>query len=94
MKNDNYLKMLKEATNVKIKVKHPGVLEVPEGKDVEDLSMDHFKKLIDKKGWEEISRALTNLHTWNKNDNPTLATWADSMQAKLSDWVEKKRESK
>jgi hypothetical protein len=78
---------------VKIPVKHPGVLEVPEGKDVESLGEDHFKSLIDKKGWEEISKALTNLHTWNKDKNPSLASWANNMQEKLAKWVEGKRES-
>ena len=82
-----------EEAKVKIPVKHPGVLEVPEGKDVESLGEDHFKALIDKKGWEEISKALTNLHTWNKDKNPSLASWANGMQEKLAKWVENKRES-
>jgi len=80
----SYLSLLKEQAKVKIPVKHPGVLEVPEGKDVEDLGEEHFKKLISKKGWPEISKALTNLHTWNKDRNPKLSKWADNMQAKLS----------
>lgn len=81
-----YLGMLKEMTeqNVKIPVKHPGVLEVPEGKDVEDLPESHFETLIKKKGWGEISRALTNLHVWNKDKNPSLASWANRMQEKLA----------
>jgi hypothetical protein len=85
----NYLKEQK----VKIPVEHPGVLEVPEGKDVESLGEDHFKALIKKKGWEEISKALTNLHTWNKDKHPSLAGWANSMQEKLAKWVESQRES-
>ena len=81
----SYLSILKEAGNVKIPVKHPGVLEVPEGKDVEDLPYSHFAALAKKKGFGEISKALTNLHTWNKERDPKLAGWADRMQAKLSD---------
>jgi hypothetical protein len=90
----SYLEQLKEQAEVKIPVKHPGVLEVPEGKDIENLGEDHFKALISKKGWEEISRALTNLHVWNKDRNPSLAAWANSMQGRLSKWVESKREKK
>lgn len=77
---------------VEIEVEHPGILEVPKGKDVDDLGIDHFKDLVKKKGYEEISRALTNLHVWNKDREPSLANWADGMQNKLKDWVEKKRE--
>lgn len=82
----SYLKLLKEAAEpkVKIPVKHPGVLNVPEGKNVEDLPYEHFAALAKTKGFGEISKALTNLHTWNKDKNPTLASWADKMQEKLS----------
>ena len=54
--------------------------------------MENFKKLglsattldtLKRKGFEEISKALTNLHTWNKDRNPKLANWADKMQQKL-----------
>lgn len=78
----SYLEILKEG--VKIPIKHPGVLEVPEGKNVEDLPESHFENLISKKGWGEISKALTNLHVWNKDKNPTLAGWANKMQEKLA----------
>jgi len=89
-----YLQFLKEATEpqVKIPVEHPGVLEVPEGKKVEDLGEDHFKELIKKKGWSEISKALTNLNTWNENRDKPLSNWADNMQQKLSKWVDSQRE--
>lgn len=91
----SYLHLLKEASpKVKIPVEHPGVLEVPEGKDVEDLGEEHFKGLIKKKGWNEISKALTNLQTWNKSKDPKLSNWADNMQQKLSKWVDSEREAK
>ena len=96
-KERKYLSELKQFINEKetekIKVKNPGMLEVPEGKDVETLGADHFKNLIKKKGWNEISKALMNLVRWNKNENPKLSSWADNMQEKLSKWVENKRES-
>jgi len=88
---NSYLGQLNEQ-KVKIPVKHPGVLEVPEGKDVEALPMSHFEDLIKKKSWETISKALTNLNVWNKKNNPTLSNWADGMQAKLAKWVEGQRE--
>ena len=76
--------------NFKIKVKHPGILEVPEKKDIRDFSVKHFKKLINKKGWEKVSRALINLQVWNKNKNPELSKWANSMHDRLAKWVEEK----
>ena len=89
MSEKTYLKSLTEAVQkeqagkVKIPVKHPGVLEVPEGKNVDDLPYEHFAALARKKGFGEISKALTNLHTWNKERDPKLASWADKMQQRL-----------
>jgi hypothetical protein len=81
----SYLNILKEAqSKVKIPVEHPGMLEVPEGKDVEDLPYSHFQALAKKKGFGKISRALNNLHVWNKEKNPSLAAWANKMQDRLS----------
>jgi hypothetical protein len=86
IENDKtYWKLLKEAAKVKIPVKHPGVLEVPEGKDVESLPYSHFAALVKKKGYGEIAKALTNLIVWNKKKNPPLSKWADGMQNKLHD---------
>jgi len=81
-----------EEPKVKIPVEHEGVLEVPEGKDVQDMSLDHFKKLADKKGYAKIAHALTNLIVWNKEKNPSLSKWADSMQNKLKAWHDSKEE--
>jgi hypothetical protein len=73
----------------KVKVKHPGVLEVPEGKSVEKMPLKHFKTLIKKKGRGAISKALVNLVRWNKRTNPTLSKWASSMLSKIKDFCEK-----
>jgi hypothetical protein len=78
---------------VKIEAEHPGVLEVPEGKSVESLGIDHFNELIKKKGWPEISKAITNLNVWNKDKNPTLSSWANDMQDRCSTWVEMQRKA-
>jgi len=78
---------------VKIKVEKPGILEVPEGKDVEDLPLSHFQNLAKKKGHAPVARALTNLIVWNKARNPKLSKWADNMQNKLTKWTEAQREA-
>ena len=71
-----------------IEPKNEGILEVPEGKNVDDLPVSHFKKLIDKKGREAIIRALTNLEVWNKNDNKALSSWAKKMKKSLEGYGE------
>lgn len=92
-KVSDYLSTIYEqGEKVRIKVEHPGMLEVPEGKNVEDMSDTHFQKLITKKGWNEISKAIINLKVWNKTRDPKLSSWADKTQERLAKWVEKKRE--
>lgn len=83
----SYLNILKEAQepNIKIPVKHPGVLDVPEGTDVKSLPYSHFATLVKKKGYSKIAKALTNLIVWNRKRNPSLSKWADRMQNKLHD---------
>lgn len=68
---------------VDVEVKNAGILEVPEGKSVDELPQSHFEYLIDKKGYEAIIRALNNLAVWNKNDNKSLSSWAKDMMDKL-----------
>lgn len=95
VKPNKKVEIISEADDVEdIEVENPGILEVPEGKNVEDMGEDHFKSLIKKKGWEEISRALVNLDRWNKNRDKKLSNWADNMQSKLSSWIDKQREEK
>ena len=72
-----------------IQAKNPGILEVPEGKNVQDLPVSHFKDLIDKKGRSPIIRGLTNLEVWNKNDNKSLSAWAKKMKKSLEGYGEK-----
>lgn len=78
---DNMPKEYLEAAN--IDVKNPGVLEVPDGKKVDELPQSHFEKLVDKKGYAEVIRALTNLEVWNKDKNKSLSSWASNMADKL-----------
>ena len=72
-----------------IQAKNPGILEVPEGKRVQDLPVKHFEDLIDKKGRAPIIRALTNLEVWNRNDNKSLSSWAKKMKKSLDGYGEK-----
>ena len=77
------LKRLKEKKSVKIDVENPGVLEVPEGKKFWQLPLSHFEKLVDKKGYAKVIRALTNLEVWNKNDDPEISKKASDIADKL-----------
>ena len=75
--------------DVEIEVKHEGILEVPEGKNVEDLPMSHFEKLVKKNGLGKVNKALNNLQVWNKNKNKKLSKWAGDMIDKLNKKFEK-----
>jgi len=58
---------------VNIKVKNPGILEIPEDKRFDKMPLSHYKSLMKKKGRAQIMRALLNLERWNKNDDPDIA---------------------
>lgn len=75
------LKVAYETDN--IEVKNPGILEVPRGKNIEDLPQSHFDRLVNKIGYDRVIRALTNLEVWNKNKNKSLSKWASGMADKL-----------
>lgn len=75
--------------DVEIEVKHAGILEVPEGKNVDDLPVSHFVNLAKKKGLSKITKALNNLQVWNKKKNPSLSKWAGDMIDKVSKKMEK-----
>lgn len=70
--------------DVEIDVKNKGILEVPEDKNVDDLPMSHFEKLVKKHGLSKITKALNNLQVWNKNDDKKLSKWAGNMIDKLT----------
>jgi len=89
----HYNKILElQEQKVKIPIENPGLLEVPEGKKVNELPLSHFQALVKKKGHEAIARGLTNIITWNKKKNPELSKWADNMQNQLTVSTEKERE--
>jgi len=80
---------LKEKETPNIEVKHEGILEVPKGKNVDDLPLSHFVNLANKKGLSKITKALNNLQVWNKNDDPKLSKWAGDMIDKLNKKLKK-----
>ena len=80
---------LQEKETPNIEVKHEGILEVPEGKNVDDLPLSHFVNLANKKGLSKITKALNNLQVWNKNDDPKLSKWAGDMIDKLNKKLKK-----
>lgn len=75
--------------DTEIEVKNPGILEVPEGKKVDELPQSHFEKLAKNKGLGKITKALNNLQVWNKNDDPELSKWAGNMIDKLNKKLKK-----
>lgn len=93
IREESYKKLHEQ--DVEIEVKHKGILEVPEGKNVDDLPVSHFVNLAKKKGLSKITKALNNLQVWNKNDDPKLSKWAGDMIDKVSKKMEKedKKES-
>lgn len=78
------MKLYIQEQDVNIDVKHEGILEVPENKNVDDLPLSHFVNLVNKKGLSAIVRALNNLQVWNKNKNPKLSKWAKNIISKLN----------
>ena len=80
---------LKEKETPNIEVKNKGILEVPEGKNVDDLPLSYFVTLANKKGLSKITKALNNLQVWNKNDDPKLSKWAGDMIDKLNKKLKK-----
>ena len=71
--------------NVKsVKVVNPGILEVPEGSHVWNLTKKHILNLIKSKGKAPVSKAVQNLLRWNKNKKADkLKSWAK----KAATWV-------
>lgn len=69
----NELLKLMEVDTTQIKVKHPGILEIPEGKHFWEMPLKHYINLAKKKGKAAIMRALLNLERWNKRKNPAIS---------------------
>lgn len=87
------MKLRLNEQDVEIEVKNPGVLEVPEGKNVDDLPIKHFVELADRKGLGAVTKALNNLQVWNKKKNPSLSKWAGEMIDKVTKRIENQRKN-
>lgn len=83
---------IKESQDVEIEVQNKGVLEVPEGKSVDELPIKHFVAIADKKGLDTVTKALNNLQVWNKNKNKALSKWAGDMIDKVSKRFENRKD--
>lgn len=79
------IESLKESTkeDVKIKVKHSDLLEIPEGRKFWNMPFKHYTSLVERKGYSKVIRALNNISVWNKNDNPEISTKAENLMDKL-----------
>jgi len=84
--------LAKEIKAVETTVTHEGILNVPKGENIKNLSLEHFKSVIETKGWAKVSRAFMNLVRWNKKQNPSLSEWAYNTQEKLGEWVDNERQ--
>jgi len=85
------MKVLLESSNkptTKITVKHPGELEIPEGKNFWNMPLKHYVNLCKKNGYINIVKALTNLERWNKKKHPNIAAKA----SKIIESLKKKHE--
>ena len=82
---------IKESQDVEIEVQNKGVLEVPEGKSVDELPIKHFVAIADKRGLDTVTKALNNLQVWNKNKNKALSKWAGDMIDKVSKRFENRK---
>ena len=73
--------LIQEAT--KIDVKHPGVLEIPKNKKFWEMPITHYEGLVERKGYQRIIKALTNIETWNKDKHKDISKKASDIADKL-----------
>lgn len=72
-----------------IKVKHPGLLDIPSGKNFWEVPLSHYIDLAKKKGKSAVMHGLLNLDRWNKDKHPEISSKAKAIIDKLeknSDW--------
>lgn len=81
---NNISTLLSASSSTKnIKVKNPGILEIPEGKHFWQMPLKHYIDLAKKKGRAAVMRALLNLFRWNKNKNPDISKKAKDIIDRL-----------
>lgn len=86
------LSHLLEEDTTNIKVKNPGITELPEGAWNEwtiGKLVDHLYRVAGKDKRQEIARAVNNIARFNENRDPELSDKAKSVMSKLHDkWEE------
>jgi hypothetical protein len=87
---NNFTNLIQQVINEEedtkdIKVSHPGVLDIPDGKNFWEMPLSHFIGLGKSKGKAEIMKALCNLERWNKEKNPEESKKARIIIDKLKD---------
>lgn len=90
----NYLK--KAVPTSEIKAEHPGLLELPEDKGFEEVSLSHYINLAKSKGRAAIMRGLLNLERWNKNKKPSISAKARKIINQLKkneEWIALEKKS-
>jgi len=91
---DNLISKLKETvvsetSTTTIKIKHPGILNIPDNKYFWQMPLKHYINLAKEKGKKAIMTALLNLERWNKKKNPDISKKASNIIDKLKnnkDW--------
>ena len=72
-----------EKEKVKIKIKHPGLLDIPEDKKFWQMPFKHYTDLVDKKSYSKVIKALNNLKVWNEEDNKDISNRAEKLMNRL-----------
>lgn len=89
---NSYIDHLIEQDTKDIKVKNPGILQLPsqgfKNWSIEKL-VKHMTSLAQKIGRNKVSKAIQNLIRWNKNDNHSLSKKAQSVFDKYVAKLEK-----
>jgi len=79
---------------VTVTVKHPGILEVPKGKNFWQLPFKHFTDIAKKYGYTPVIKALTNIEVWNRKKHPDIEEKAKKIRLKLTKLHEKEESKK
>jgi len=67
----------------RIEIKHPEILDIPEGKKFWQMPLKHFIALAKKNGYAPVARALTNIEVWNRKKHPEIAAKAKNIRERL-----------
>ena len=71
--------IIEDDSTENIKVKHPGLLDVPEGNHFWEMPLSHYISLGKSKGKRAVMDGLLNLERWDKNKDPSISAHARSI---------------